>query len=83
MASSLIFSFRIYYAKLLAPFQKAASISQSHFEKEFAQSKITDNPLEKTTTAYNNINRFFAAFIDHVRYLKIDPLSHLFRFPLN
>ncbi|CAD7092366.1 unnamed protein product [Hermetia illucens] len=56
---------KIYYAKLLAPFQKAASISQSHFEKEFAQSKITDNPLEKTTTAYNNINRFFAAFIDH------------------
>ncbi|XP_036341760.1 meckelin-like [Rhagoletis pomonella] len=53
---------RIYFEKLMAPFQRSYSISQAHFQKEI---NTIDAAVERSSAAYSSLNRFLCAFIDH------------------
>ncbi|XP_014089150.3 meckelin isoform X1 [Bactrocera oleae] len=53
---------RIYFEKLLAPYQRSYSISQAHFQKEI---NTIDAAMERSAATFNNLNRFLCAFIDH------------------
>ncbi|XP_039969151.1 meckelin isoform X2 [Bactrocera tryoni] len=53
---------RIYFEKLLAPYQRSYSISQAHFQKEI---NTIDAAMERSSATFNNLNRFLCAFIDH------------------
>ncbi|XP_067615839.1 meckelin isoform X3 [Eurosta solidaginis] len=55
-------SLRIYFQKLLAPFEPPYSMPQSHFQKEI---NTTDAAVERSSAAYSSMNRFLCAFIDH------------------
>lgn len=59
---------RLFYEKLISPIQN----KNNHYHQQFNnQSMKFEQNFEKTILTYHNINRFFAAFIDHVR------VSHL------
>ncbi|XP_011182497.3 meckelin [Zeugodacus cucurbitae] len=53
---------RIYFEKLLAPYQRSYSISQAHFQKEI---NTIDAAMERSSATFNSLNRFLCAFIDH------------------
>lgn len=57
-----------YFDKLLLPYQKLLGVTTGgHFQKDI---NSIEGTLEKTSLAYCSVNRFFCAFIDHVRILK-------------
>ncbi|CAD6991074.1 unnamed protein product [Ceratitis capitata] len=53
---------RNYFEKLMAPYQRSYSISQAHFQKEI---NTIDAAMERSSAAFNSLNRFLCAFIDH------------------
>lgn len=54
---------RIFYEKLITPMQSKTS----HYHQQFNNHSIKmEQNFENTILTYNNINRFFGAFIDHV-----------------
>lgn len=54
---------RLFYEKLINPIKAKASHNHQPFGN---QSMKFDHSFEKMILTYHNINRFFAAFIDHV-----------------
>lgn len=54
---------RLFYEKLINPIKAKASHNHQPFSN---QSMKFDHSFEKMILTYHNINRFFAAFIDHV-----------------
>lgn len=53
---------RIFYEKLMGKTNKIG-----HVHQQFNQNIKFDQSFEKLVLTYSNVNRFFAAFIDHVR----------------
>ncbi|XP_055854371.1 meckelin [Episyrphus balteatus] len=57
---------RKHIEKLLPSKQKSVNLSQSHLQKDHGFASMNaEGVLERTTTTYNRVNRFFCAFIDH------------------
>jgi meckelin len=54
---------RVFYEKLISPIQNKSN----HYHQQFNNHSMKfEQNFEKTMLTYHNINRFFAAFIDHV-----------------
>lgn len=54
---------RTFYEKLISPIQNKSN----HYHQQFNHHSMKfEQIFEKTILTYHNINRFFAAFIDHV-----------------
>lgn len=56
---------RLFYEKLINPITNKSNYSNQHLN----QGIKFERSFEKLMLTYNNINRFFAAFIDHVRLI--------------
>lgn len=56
---------RLFYEKLISP--TCQTTKSSHCHQQFNNNSMKfEHSFEKTILTYHNINRFFAAFIDHV-----------------
>lgn len=58
---------RLFYEKLISPISQ----NKNHYHQQFNNHLMKfEQNFEKTMITYHNINRFFAAFIDHVSLME-------------
>jgi meckelin len=57
---------RLFYERLISPIS-TTNTSRGNYHNHHQTMKSTDQNFERMISSYHNINRFLAAFIDHVR----------------